>query len=411
MLHDGPPTPTVTSTSATHSKILKIYRAIAHDGLLDAPYVPGWDCHGLPIELNVDRELGSKKRDLSVAGLPPDRFTAAGFVDAARGVLRLVQGTGRIRTDDALSYQAATRALEARIKGMVYAQEAGALVHPLPHCARRRSGIRTARILVDLRRVSPRPMPADLTAGSIAARRPRRQRIRLIWTTTPWTIPDPALASIRIYTEPMPWTIGSSSWQPPARRRCRPRQDLRGRPIARFPGRTLEGIRFRHPLYAIGRRAGGLRDAGPGHRRRSHGSRSRTDDFNTGIRYGLEIYAPVGPGGHFLESVELFGGMRVFDANPHVEAALDERGRLWRRESFAHSYPHCWRCHNPVIFLATSQWFISMVEGGLRAAALREIEKVTWIPGWGEERMGKTVEFRPDWCISRQRSWGVPIPP
>ena len=127
-------------------------------------------------------------------------------------------------------------------------------------------------------------------------------------------------------------------------------------------GAELERIRFRHPLYA--RDSLGVLgdyvtlDAGTGavHTAPGHGA----DDFNTGMRYGLEIYAPVGPAGHFLDTVELFGGQRVFDANPNVEEALKERGRLWHREAFAHQYPHCWRCHNPVIFLATSQWFIAM---------------------------------------------------
>jgi isoleucyl-tRNA synthetase len=128
------------------------------------------------------------------------------------------------------------------------------------------------------------------------------------------------------------------------------------------------------------------------------------------VRYGLEIYAPLDPGGHFNESVEMFAGLKVTDANPKIVAALQERGALWQHSDFEHSYPHCWRCHNPVIFLATAQWFIAMDTKHLRERALQSIEATRFIPDWGKARIHGMIANRPDWCISRQRVWGVPIP-
>ena len=430
VLHDGPPYANGNIHMGTAlNKVLKelVVKSRSMAGF-DAPYVVGYDCHGLPIELKVDRELGPKKREMSVADFcRACRAYAERFIGT---MTEQFQRLGILGTWDQpyltmnFKYQAAiARALGKFVEqGLVYKGKKP--VHWCIHC---RTALAEAEVEYE-DHTSPSiyvefPLATD-SREALGARVPGlagRDVSVLIWTTTPWTIPSNLAVAFHpeldyaaydvdgravVIAEGLASTVGQVVGR------------VFGEPVARMKGEVFEGIRFRHPLYerdSIGVLADYVTlDAGTGavHTAPGHG----VDDFNTGMRYGLEIYAPVGPAGHFLETVELFGGQRVFDANPNVEAALKERSRLWHRQAFSHQYPHCWRCHHPVIFLATSQWFITMDEPrsdgqSLRQRALHAVDHdVRWVPNWGHDRIYNMISGRPDWCISRQRTWGVPIP-
>ena len=424
VLHDGPP----YANGRIHighalNKILKdfVVRSRTMAGY-DAPYVPGWDCHGLPIELKVDRELGPKKRDMSVADF---RRACRRYADEYVRIQR--EEFGRLGVLGLWSepyltmnsgYQAAiVRALGTFVeKGMVYKGKKP--VHWCIHC---RTALAEAEVEYE-----PHLSPsiyvefrlALTCADELAARVPElagRYVSTLIWTTTPWTIPSNLAIAFHPDLVYGAYPVGNTHVivaQTLADRVSKATGRSFGEPVATFPGTSMERLVFRHPLYdrdslgVLGDYVTLEQGTGVVHTAPGHGS----DDFRTGVKYGLDVYAPVDAGGRFLDTVERFGGQRVFDANPEIEAALNERGRLWHRESFEHSYPHCWRCQNPVIFVATSQWFISMDTADLRQQALAAIDGVHWIPAWGRDRIHNMVALRPDWCISRQRSWGVPIP-
>jgi isoleucyl-tRNA synthetase len=424
VLHDGPP----YANGQIHighalNKILKdfVVKSKSMAGF-DAPYVPGWDCHGLPIETQVDKELGSKKRDMSLADIRracrayAERHVAEQGADFRR--LAVFGDWDHPYLTMRYEFQAAiVRALGRFVEaGLVYKGK-----KPVYWCITDRTALAEAEVEY-AEHSSPSiyvefkldPRDADALAVRVPDLAGRPVSV-LIWTTTPWTIPsnmaiafqpgfDYAAYEVDGRVVVVAEALADSTFAKAGR--------SPGAPVARMKGGVFERLRFVHPLY--GRESLGVLadyvtlDQGTGavHTAPGHGA----DDFNTGQRYGLDTYAPIGPSGEFLESVELFAGLKVWDANPKVVEALRERGALWFTEKYEHSYPHCWRCHKPLIFLATPQWFIEMDHEGYREKALEAVTRVEWLPAWGEERMHNMLASRPDWCISRQRAWGVPIP-
>jgi isoleucyl-tRNA synthetase len=427
VLIDGPP----YANAAIHighavNKILKdiVVKSHALDGF-DSPYVPGWDCHGLPIEQQVEKKHGRIGQKLDARAFRQAcREYAASQVDGQREDFKRLGVLG----DWDRPYLTMLPQYEAQqLRAFAGIIRNGHLMRgfkPVHWCLDCRSSLAEAEVEYE-ERSSPSidvrfavVDAADLARRFGVAAELASHASVVIWTTTPWTLPanqavcvhpelDYLLAEVDAGGGREHIVVAAALLESVAKRAGLGHV----RNVAHALGSTLEGLRLRHPFYdrevpvILGEHV--TLDSGTGavHTAPGHG----VEDYVVGRRYGLTVDNPVGPDGRFIEGTPLFEGQQVFKANDAVVATLEERGSLLKHESYVHSYPHCWRHKTPVIFRATPQWFIGMEQNGLRAAALEEIRKVRWVPGWGEQRIAGMVEGRPDWCISRQRAWGVPL--
>jgi isoleucyl-tRNA synthetase len=420
ILHDGPPYANGHIHIGTAlNKILKdvVVRSRQMAGF-DAVYVPGWDCHGLPIEHNVDKELGEKKKELSMSQVRRFcRAYAEKFIDIQRNEFKRLGVMG----DWGRPYLTMNYQYEATIarECMKFAQQ-GNLVRskkPIHWCFTCQTALAEAEIEYQdesTDSIFVRFELLDDLVGDYPELAGKKVYV-VIWTTTPWTLPANLAVALHPEFEYAAVDVGSGEVYILARElveACMSSFGIREYTLlARLDPQVLERKRCRHPLYAreslivLGRHV--TLDAGTGcvHTAPGHGR----EDYDVGLSYGLDVYSPVDDRGRFSADVGYFNGQFVFDANSNIIAKLKETGALVQAARFGHSYPHCWRCKQPVIFRATPQWFISMEKTGLRRKSLAAIDRVQWVPRWGRERIYGMIENRPDWCVSRQRAWGVPI--
>ncbi len=431
ILHDGPP----YANGEIHighavNKVLKdiIVKSRTLDGF-DAPYVPGWDCHGLPIELQVEKKVGK----------PGHKVTAAQFREACRDYA--AKQVERQRVDFKrlgvlgewenpyltmdYGFEAEIIRSFGRIVENGHVQRGYKPVHWCTDCG---SALAEAEVeyedkesfAIDVRFQVLDPDELLARCDNVPGEKGEGPISVVIWTTTPWTLP--ANQAVALNGDLEYALVQCEGANGNGKERLLLAKELLQETMDRWEieeyqliasgrGAAFEGLMLQHCFYQrevpiiLGEHV--TLDAGTGavHTAPGHG----VEDFVVGQRYDLPIDNPVGGNGCFVEGTELFAGEYVFAANEKVIEVLQERGALLRQARLNHSYPHCWRHKKPIIFRATPQWFIGMDQNGLRQEALREIGKVEWVPDWGRARIEGMVDGRPDWCISRQRTWGVPI--
>ncbi|WP_296590947.1 isoleucine--tRNA ligase [Methylophaga sp.] len=421
ILHDGPP----YANGEIHighavNKILKdiILKSKTLSGF-NTPYVPGWDCHGLPIELNVEKKVGKPGVKVSPAEFRQAcRDYAAKQVDGQREDFKRL-GVLADWDNPYLTMDFQFEADIIRTLGEII--ENGHLhkgVKPVHWCVDCGSALAEAEVEYE-DKTSPaidvRFPLVDVAAFDKACPNNGSGAISIaIWTTTPWTLPanqavclHPELDYVVVQCDNERLVLAEALYE-----KALERYQLTGEVIARCKGAMLEGLQLQHPFYdrkvpiILGDHV--TTDAGTGavHTAPGHGQ----DDYIVGLKYKLEVDNPVGGNGVFLPDTPVFAGESVFKANPQVIELLKEKSALLCHIDIRHSYPHCWRHKTPIIFRATPQWFVSMNQNGLRDQAMQAIATTKWMPDWGQKRIENMVSGRPDWCISRQRTWGVPIP-
>ena len=419
ILHDGPP----YANGPIHighalNKILKdiIIKYKAMKGFY-SPYVPGWDCHGLPIELQVDKNLGKRKEEVDI--LEKRRLCkeyAARFVDIQRDEFKRLGGLGEWSSPYltmSYSYEASiVREFTHFVKeGYVYRGKKP--VHWCPSCV---TALAEAEVEYADKESPSIYVKFSVRVSDIQEKLPAlngKKVFIIIWTTTPWTLPanlalavHPDLPYVAVENDDEVYIVAEDLLGT-----LREKQILKGEVLLKVPGGNLEGLVTEHPFverqskvfpgdFVTIEEGTGIVHIAPGH---------GEEDYELGSKYGLDIYAPVDDKGRFTKQAGELEGQFVFKANEKIIEIMRNNNSLIKEERVTHSYPHCWRCKKPVIFRATEQWFISVEHNNLRNRCLLEIDRVTWVPQWGKDRIYGMVLNRPDWCISRQRAWGVPI--